>query len=610
MITFRPLTLADKMALDQRWSAAPWLKNYRGSEFVFASLFTWASQDYVEVACFDDFILIRSLEKIGTLYFPPVCTTKEQFARGLEMILTIDPRAKIVGVNESMLHLFPQNALVLYDDYFAEYIYRSRDLIDMAGGNYSRKRNQIKQFKRKYHWELVEFTSADEEELIAFLNIYHNEGGTDLDFSPLLYAVDHRFELNLNVDILRADGNIAGVSITTVSIFGHGVHLFEKADIAYTGSYATIVQEVSTKRFANVEFITRQEDIGIPELRKSKLSYHPIEKEAKYIISFDPLLSQLRNLYEVNFADQKKYIDFFFLHQEKDTIYIEENNQLITSCYLLDRPLMFNDQKWASKFFVAVATYEKYRNQGYMKRLLQKSLRFAFEKGVALAGLSPAKEAYYTSSGFVTYCYDAPIDVTYPLVDVDVEQSIDIEMLDALYRNSLAGKDGYYERSPQRWTEYINSLAQNENVFDLIKINNRVIGYLCHGKEEIDELILNERINPRLPIHDLQPLRVPNATNGVPSSMIRIVNVVAFLSQYQYSPLLDLAISIKCIDPLVDENNLVFSLTIKNGEGVLTPTNSYQLVATISEIADAAFNGKGALSSLFNPTNNACFDKF
>ena len=52
------------------------------------------------------------------------------------------------------------------------------------------------------------------------------------------------------------------------------IHI-EKANPNIRGLYPYINQQFILNEFKNVEFVNREEDLGIPGLRKAKLSYNP-----------------------------------------------------------------------------------------------------------------------------------------------------------------------------------------------------------------------------------------------------------------------------------------------------------------------------------------------
>ena len=49
----------------------------------------------------------------------------------------------------------------------------------------------------------------------------------------------------------------------------------EKADTSVDGAYSVINQQFAVHLPNSIIYINREEDMGLPGLRKSKLSYHP-----------------------------------------------------------------------------------------------------------------------------------------------------------------------------------------------------------------------------------------------------------------------------------------------------------------------------------------------
>ena len=61
------------------------------------------------------------------------------------------------------------------------------------------------------------------------------------------------------------------------------IHI-EKANPDIRGLYPFINQQFLVNEFSEVEFVNREEDLGIPGLRKAKLSYHPIRFVEKFTV--------------------------------------------------------------------------------------------------------------------------------------------------------------------------------------------------------------------------------------------------------------------------------------------------------------------------------------
>ncbi len=61
------------------------------------------------------------------------------------------------------------------------------------------------------------------------------------------------------------------------------IHI-EKANPDIRGLYPYINQQFLVNEFSDIEFINREEDLGIEGLRKAKLSYHPSRFVEKYTV--------------------------------------------------------------------------------------------------------------------------------------------------------------------------------------------------------------------------------------------------------------------------------------------------------------------------------------
>ena len=92
--------------------------------------------------------------------------------------------------------------------------------------------------------------------------------------------------------MLRIAGKLAAFSIgEPISRSVFGVHI-EKADIQYHGAYPAMAQQFAAHFAQDYAYLNREEDLGIPGLRKSKLSYHPVALLEKYVVTVpDPVLA-------------------------------------------------------------------------------------------------------------------------------------------------------------------------------------------------------------------------------------------------------------------------------------------------------------------------------
>jgi uncharacterized protein len=177
-----------------------------------------------------------------------------------------------------------------FDRNNSDYIYYTRDLITLGGKRFDGKRNHIKRFKREYSYEYIALTGElidechrimtewcaerkcrDHKNLfcekIAVTELLNNYG--KFPCKGALIKVDGRFEAFTIGERLNEDTAV--------------IHV-EKANSAKYGLYTFINQQFCENEWSDMEYINREQDMGVDGLRKSKLSYNPLRLVEKYTV--------------------------------------------------------------------------------------------------------------------------------------------------------------------------------------------------------------------------------------------------------------------------------------------------------------------------------------
>lgn len=172
---------------------------------------------------------------------------------------------------------------------FYDYLYDAVELRDLSGKSLHGKRNHINRFIRTYtDFEYENISSADRDEALALVKAWCDD--KDLDCMDLTNS-DYRAVRQLFIDFdhldirggsIRINGRLVAFSLGSLMRQNTAVIHFEKADAAYPGLYAAINKFVLENAFPDVQYVNREEDMGIRGLRKSKKSYGPIRMIKKY----------------------------------------------------------------------------------------------------------------------------------------------------------------------------------------------------------------------------------------------------------------------------------------------------------------------------------------
>lgn len=172
-----------------------------------------------------------------------------------------------------------------------DYIYLTQDLIDLKGKAFHGKKNHLNYFKKTYEYEYVDLTSDMADDAMKFISDFNKRKDVPAHEMELLKMEEEAMEdvfrnieaVGYSAGAILIDGSIEAIAIGgklgKKTITEH----VEKANVEYRGLYQAINNEFCKNVAAKAKYINREEDMGIPNLRKAKLSYKPVKLLEKYI---------------------------------------------------------------------------------------------------------------------------------------------------------------------------------------------------------------------------------------------------------------------------------------------------------------------------------------
>jgi len=180
-----------------------------------------------------------------------------------------------------------------YERDSSDYLYDAESLRNLTGKKYAKKRNHLKHFLESYpNHEYVALEPSLFPECLDVVRSWAEKKELDLyDNSESDYLMIERIfrdwnKLNMRGGAIRIDGKIVSFSIGSIGAPDTAYIHFEKADTNYDGLPVAQCKYIAESAFADVEYINREEDLGMPGLRQSKESYHPIAMVNKFKIEY------------------------------------------------------------------------------------------------------------------------------------------------------------------------------------------------------------------------------------------------------------------------------------------------------------------------------------
>ncbi len=291
MIDFNEIQIEDKSLFD-RFISQGICEN---SEFTFTNLFIWRHAYRFRYAVLADHLcVIGHYRGKMPLLFPPIGPGNDQYPKAMEMLKNYFSKVgtpfvmKAVTADQKSLleHAMTDRITFKEDRNNYDYVYCTKDLIELEGKKYRQKRNHINKFKASYDYtfEPIDTTNIDAclETAVDWALQRSGDEGIQEEKRAILEMFENFEALSIKGAALRVGGTIQAFTLGEQLNHNTAVIHIEKANTDYHGSYTAINQMFAQHYLQEFSYINREEDMGIPGLRKAKESYHPTKMIVKY----------------------------------------------------------------------------------------------------------------------------------------------------------------------------------------------------------------------------------------------------------------------------------------------------------------------------------------
>lgn len=298
MLTLEEITI-EKKELFNRYLKRKCSQN---SEFTFTNLFMWRKSYDMRYVILNDMLCIMPQHKGGprSATFPvgfigedgnekdivPVIEELLAYFKdiGAEPLIRLYDEITV----QKLTQAFPGKFLITEDVGSFDYVYSVQELSNLSGKRFHAKKNHVNKFMRLYPWEYRPISAENVAECLrVFEQWYQNRAdevaGLDEEYEAVRELFSNWDKLDVSGGSLWVDGSMIAFSVGEPLCDKMAVIHLEHADTAYEGAFAMMNQQFLKNRWQEFEYVNREEDMGIPGMRKAKESYHPVFMVKKYV---------------------------------------------------------------------------------------------------------------------------------------------------------------------------------------------------------------------------------------------------------------------------------------------------------------------------------------
>lgn len=278
------------------------MQRIEASDMLFGNLYIWHFSRDISYAILNDCLVIKTKfpnEKYPFIFYPIGLGDRQKTIKDvMDYFLSNNMKFAIKSLEPYQKYELEKNMPNIFDispnrDRF-DYIYNVSDLINLNGRKLHSKKNHLNKFLNLYPnfvYERIDSSNAIDvfESYVEWFNKNPNiTDGLRNEFVGIESALRNFNLLDMKGGVIKIDNKIAaftlGEQINSNSVVIH----IEKANTFYEGIYQAINQQFLCNEWNEMEFVNREEDLGIEGLRRAKMTYNPI----RFVEKFEAVLKE------------------------------------------------------------------------------------------------------------------------------------------------------------------------------------------------------------------------------------------------------------------------------------------------------------------------------
>jgi hypothetical protein len=283
---FKPLDLDDRAVVQEFFDCHP----QEACEYSFGNNFIWRQFDHPRWTILNG-NLCFVFDPPGDPAYALAPIGETEIPETIRALLDVVPR--LVHVPAALAGTYADGLLCTPERDEFDYVYATQDLAELQGKKYDGKRNRIRKFEREHAWR---YLPVDDSDLDACKKLFEEWFAEKDESAPMAAAqkcaiqeaLTHFHLLGLSGGAIEIDGRLAALSIGEPLTRDMAVIHIEIVSPCCEGLAQIMNREFVRNAFREFAFINREQDLGVPGLRRAKMSYHPHHLVEKFRLQRQP----------------------------------------------------------------------------------------------------------------------------------------------------------------------------------------------------------------------------------------------------------------------------------------------------------------------------------